>query len=328
MFSTLLRPFDAAVWWLLLACLLVTSALLRVSTRFNHATAESRHTVKDMSWGTCLLFSFMSLVGQSWSCTPHSLAARTVTFFCWILGILICTNYTAILISQLTVTTVERPITTLREFSESPGWMLAIEPGYGVLNDWRRSRDVYERELYRRTVTGEGYIRLNTSGPSLRRVTQEKVLTFMDFGRLLNLVGEEACHLVPLQDGTMPPRADHFLVMAKGMNKLRRAISQLMSRLKQAGIIGRLKQSYMKTERNTCNFQKSFKELSLADLFSVLIIVPLALVLSIVIFIAEWVFAKNGWTFIERHSACSSLFGKGGSAKPKRKYRRRNTFST
>ncbi|KAF0302297.1 Ionotropic receptor 25a [Amphibalanus amphitrite] len=150
MFSSLLKPLHMNVWWSLLASLFVVSWVLRIALRYNHERAERRETVADMTWGTCFLSSFMSVVGQGWASSPDSLAARTATIFSWVLGILIYVNYTANLISYLTVTTVDKPISSLKEFSEQSGWKFALERGIGTLNDWKVSSSPYERELFRR----------------------------------------------------------------------------------------------------------------------------------------------------------------------------------
>ena len=98
-FASLLKPLHSNVWWTLLASMLILSVVLRVTLRFNHPRAESRRTVDGMTWGSCLLNSFLSVVGQGWAVTPDSLAARTVTLSTWVLGILLHASYTANLMS-------------------------------------------------------------------------------------------------------------------------------------------------------------------------------------------------------------------------------------
>ena len=56
-------------------------------------------------------------------------------------GILISINYTANLISYLTVSRQEAPITSLEEFASRPDWTLAMEHGVGILADWAVRRE-------------------------------------------------------------------------------------------------------------------------------------------------------------------------------------------
>ncbi|XP_043211999.1 glutamate receptor 2-like [Amphibalanus amphitrite] len=104
-FAGLLRPLGADVWWTLAAALLALSLVLRLSLRFNSARAEDGRLVRDMGWGSCLLAVSMTVVGQGWDRTPQSLAGRIATIFSWFMGFLIYMNYTANLISFLTVET-------------------------------------------------------------------------------------------------------------------------------------------------------------------------------------------------------------------------------
>ena len=291
MFSSLLKPLHMDVWWTLLASLLVVSVVLRVALRYNHKSAERRETVADMTWGSCLLASFMSLVGQGWAISPDSLAARTTTIFSWILGILIYVNYTANLISYLTVTTVDKPINSLSEFSEQSDWKFAIERGIGNLNDWQVSADPYERELYQRVMRKEGYIELDGSAEAARSALQPNVLFFIDINRMFFTVGAEACVTVPLLD-QLPSKSNSYMVMAKGREKMHSAINQMMRLLNQAGTISRLQTQWFEAGKDMCATPAGFKELSLGDVLAVLILVPLAVICSVTIFGLEWLWAK------------------------------------
>lgn len=51
-------------------------------------------------------------------------------------GILLLTNYTANLISFLTITTPSPPINSLQELVSSSDWSVAMEEGLGTLSDW------------------------------------------------------------------------------------------------------------------------------------------------------------------------------------------------
>ncbi|XP_043228630.1 glutamate receptor 2-like [Amphibalanus amphitrite] len=260
-FSALLKPLSADVWWIILAFLFAMSVALRVTVRFNHPRAEDRRTVSEMTWSSCLLSSFMALVNQGWASTPSSLAARVVTVSCWVLSILIYAIYTANLISYLTVTKVDRPITSLREFVEEPGWLFAIEPGYANLNDWKASGDQYERELYRRAATGDSYIRLELSGPTGRRTTEPYVMTFVDLDRLLFSQGPEACHLVPLF-GRQPTRNPQYLAIAQDLGQTKRAINTLMLRMLESGVVSRLQNYWLTAAKDICRSTATFKEMS------------------------------------------------------------------
>ena len=299
MFSSLLKPLHTDVWWTLLASLFVVSAVLRFALSYNHERAESRQTVEDMTWSSCLLSSFMSVVGQGWAITPDSLAARTVTIFSWVLGILIYVNYTANLISHLTVTEVDKPISSLQEFAEQTNWKFATERGIGNLNDWRVSADPYERELYRRVANKDGYIELDGSAEAASSALQPNVLFFTDVNRIFFTVGSEACIAVPLLD-RLPPKSNSYMVMAKGRERMHAAVNQMMRLLNQAGTISRLQAQWLKSGKDMCAASAGFKELSLGDVLAVLVLVPLAVICSVTIFGLEWFWAKRD--ICQRHT--------------------------
>ena len=99
-YQSLLKPLDSNVWWSLLASMFLLSMILCFIEKANRKNSESSQTVKDMTWGSCLLSSYMTLVGQGWATTPDSLAGRITTIFSWVLGLVIYTTYTTNLISS------------------------------------------------------------------------------------------------------------------------------------------------------------------------------------------------------------------------------------
>ena len=291
-FESLLKPLHAHVWWLVLVCLLLTSLVLCVTVRLGRGRSETRRTASELTWGACLLLTFMTLVNQGWARTPDSLAARTATVAGWVLGMLVYHTYTANLISYLTVTTVNRPIGSLRQLAEQSGWTFAMEPGYGILNTWKRSSDPYERALYARTVTGEGYHRLDITDESVWRTVEPKVVTYIDIERLLKSVGAEGCQLVPLLSH-LPPKSSNYMPIAKGRNKLRQAINRLMEQLNQAGIISKLKNTWLGSEQSRCEYPHTSKSLAATDLMAILIIIPTAVVVVLAIWVMECIISRT-----------------------------------
>ena len=287
MFKPLLKPLHLEVWWLLVVSSILAALVLYCTVRFSRIGAETRQVKKETNWSSCLLSSFMSLVGQGWDRTPDSLAARTTTMTSWILGMLICFSYTANMISHLTVSTDDRPIRSLKEFSEN-GWVLATEPGTGKVNDWKVSSDIYERELYQRTLTGEGHIRLDTA-TNAHRLIEPRVMTYNDIRRLHFSLGSKACSLIPLFDG--PVHAlNSYMVVAKGRHNLRRAINRVMLKLKETGVISRLENRWLHSREElqaSCAPTEEFKQLSLGAALPVLAIVPLGVLFSVLVLMVE-----------------------------------------
>ena len=297
MMNSLLTPMHANAWWALLVSLFVISAALRITWRFCHTYSED-DTVNVMTFGSCLLYTYMSLVGQGWDVVPNSLSARIVTIFSWVLSIIWITSYTANLISDLTVVSVDRPIKSLREFSEHPGWHLAMQPGYGVVNDWQFSPDEYERDLYRRTVHQEGIVSLD--GPSSFRLSlHPKVMTYIDVRILLFSLGADACPLVQLRD--LPPKATpNYMAIGKGQPALKRLMFATMTRMAESGLIKRLKLKWFDRINTLCTTKTDIKPMSISNVIASVMVLPLGIAISLFVSVLEciwrWRTAKRSTT--------------------------------
>ena len=292
MFSQLLRPLHLNVWWTLIVSLLLLAMVLHVSLRFNSRRAENKRLVDEMNWSSCLLASLMTVTGQGWETTPRSLAGRITTIFGWLMGILIYINYTANLMSSLAVSTIDRPISSLREFSEKADWKLAIRPGSFKLDALKYSTDFYERKLYQRVENGDRYIPLQDINGSMRHVFQPKVMAFANIHLLDYWLGEEACHFVPLQDMSIKP-SPTYMAMTKERPALKQAITRALLKLSETGAMLKLKKVLRKTSTSLCDEQRNgYKQLSLNELLSVLALVPLGIVVSLGIFGMELIMSR------------------------------------
>ena len=297
LYRSLPKPLDVNVWWSLLASMFVLSIVLRIILRANHEKAENSQTVKDMTWGSCLLSSFMTLVGQGWAKTPDSLAARTATIFSWMLGLVIYTTYTSNLISFLTVVTVERPISSLEEFSGRSDWTFAVMSGHGVLDDWKVNRNAHLRGLFERSASGEGFLAITVTPENLRKLVQPKVMVYTGRPTLLSLMGNNACRMVTLEDNALYEISSSVLAMAKGMPKLRAAINGLLRRLYEQGVHSKLKNQWFPHigEENTCEQTDESRALSFAEFLPVLAVIVPGLVFSVLLLALEW-----GWAMFAK----------------------------
>ena len=289
LFSPLLRPLHMNVWFALLGTLMVISLVLKGTVRFSRA--EDRRSASEATWTSCLFSAFMSLVGQGWPSVPSSLSGRTVTIFTWLVHICIHTSYTANLISYLTVMTVNRPISSLKEFSEQPDWILAMRPGHIHLADWGVSQNKYERELYQRVMNGDQFIPLHTTKESALGFIRPKVLAYVDMNRLFYYLGSEACSLYPLYDEPAKP-IRNYIPVAKGKNRLRRAMNGALQKMNEAGVIQILKNRWLK-HKIACVYRNKIEPVSISNSMALLMVLPLGLVASSIIIVFEWLWLKK-----------------------------------
>ena len=302
MFSPLLKPLHTHVWWMLLITLLVLSLVIKGITRLSRA--EDKRAATETTWASCLFSIFRCLVGQNWPSTLNSLPGRIVTIFTWFLCVIIYTSYTANLISYLTIMTVDQPIKSLKDFSERSDWKLGTYPSHIVLNDWRVSKDEYERELYQRVTNRDRFIPFDYTENSAREMIKPKILTFLARKQLTYLLGSEACVMVPLHDQHMQVINSH-IVIAKELNKLRSAMNQILLKLNESGILAQLKKRWL-GHPHVCASRTGVEPLSLGSALAVLMIMPVGLVASCVICGFEWML--HCLTKRDHAEGCTVLF--------------------
>ncbi|KAF0302662.1 Glutamate receptor 1 [Amphibalanus amphitrite] len=286
--SALTRPLGADVWWTLLAAIVALSAALRLTLVVSSRSAEQRRTVSELGWGSCLLASYMAMVGQGWARTPHSLAGRAITVCCWTLGLLVYSSYTATLVSHLASPTSRAPITSLSEFFAQPGWRLATRPGTSAENHWKTSSSHNERQLYHLIHDGE-YIRIKDEGNEKSYLLQPKVMISCDQKSLYRMFGQHACEFQMLSPDTMLNKGSGYLPIAKGQIDLKEGIEAELQKLNEAGILGRLRNKWVEIDTNVCAPSQQYRPLSFANTLAVLAIVPLAVLVSGCMLAAETV---------------------------------------
>ena len=291
MFNSLLRPLHTHVWWALLGSLLVLSLALRGTARL--CRGQDKRDESETTWASCLFSNFMSLVGQGWTSMPSSLSGRTVTIFTWFLCIIISNSYTAILISNLTVVTVHRPINSLKEFTEQSDWTLTMAPDHIHLNDWKSSSNKYERELYRRVTNKNQFIPFyyRTKESALGSI-KPNMLTYVNIDRMFYKLQAQACSLVPLYEEPIEPTNYNYMVMAKGKDKLRRAMNRVMKKAAEAGILLILKKRWIKRS-DMCVSTLGAKPISFGNSFALLMILLLGCVASVIVILLEWAWFKR-----------------------------------
>ena len=296
LFRALLKPLHVHVWWTLLASLLVLATILWISHRQEGAEGKSSVAQRDRDWPSCLFACFKTVVDQGWVATPRSLPGRIITISCWILGIIITKCYTANLISYLTNVHVSPAITNLRQFSEQPGWKLSVSPGHSSLSQWKTSSDIYERELYRRAWSGDGFIPLNISSPeSTSRSTQGQVMVYVSIDAITVSLGQEACSFVPVPYAPVR-QADVFMAISRKRRGLKRDLNKILLKMSNAGLVQALRRRWFGRTDVVCEPTSGYRQLALGDVFAVLLLVPLASCLALIMLILECVLCKHGVT--------------------------------
>ena len=276
--DTLLAPLGPDVWWTLLAALLLLAAALRVSVRLNHADAEAPHTVAELGWGSCLMACFGTVVRQGWAAVPDSLAARTVFISCWALSTIISASYTANLMSQLAVEHEPTPtISSLSQFLEQSDWTFGIERGHGVLTEWAAGGDPQLRALSVRAERRDRYTDLSAleGAPGL-----DQVLLYSDLHRLRMVVGAASCPLVALPDRVPVHRAPGYLAVTRRLPGLQTRLNAALLAAAESGLLQGLRRRWLTSAEYRCQSAAEVRGLSLSDLLAVVLLVPLAVLLS------------------------------------------------
>ena len=242
------------------------------------------------SWDLCLLRALMTLVGQGWECAPERLPTRVVALSAWMLGLIICTSYTANLTSHLAASRPVSPIDGLRDFIGRRDWLLATEPGQLILSLWAVSDDPAERELSRRYEHGDRVIVANLSGSDehLASLLQPRVVLNMDLRKLRRWLGEQSCVLMPLPKAPRSVSLNGYLTVSKRLPLLRKALNEKLILLTTTGVLRGLKNKWLKAEGSTCTRRPSFRQVTLGSVVGAVMLLPLGAALSLVILGSEW----------------------------------------
>ncbi|XP_037089825.1 glutamate receptor 2-like [Pollicipes pollicipes] len=292
--GSLLTPFHTNVWLCLLGGMLLASVLLRVTVTFTRPyDLEDDRTFGIVS---SLLHVYACVVQQGWSTTPCRASCRIVTLAARVLGILIYVEYSATLISVMTVLQTSTEVSSVDDFVDRSDWSLLIQPGVAYSSDWKTSKEASLRTLYERMQTGR---QIKTLTPeTMGQMFEPKTVTSFDRDQALIVFGERACGLVslPMQPSSSsaqpPPRAGTpvFLVMQKHM-PLKPEIDRVMQALYQTGTIkGLYNRWFWNVTNQECPSSTVVRPLAFGDLGAILFMVPAGLVLSLAVMLLEVLF--------------------------------------
>ena len=281
--SSLLKPLHVTVWWMLLGTLLLLSLSLRLALR--RSGADDRQVTSELTWTACVLTVFRSLVGQGWPLVPSSLSGRIVTLCTWILCIIVVNSYTANLISYLTVVVEDRPISSLKEFSERSDWQLMLDPGHTVVSDWMLSKDPYERALYRHVMRRDRLLAYDRTRETAHLSLEPRTLGYFDINEMFRYLGNKTCSLTALFNHPLKG-TKNYIAIAKGFGDLRKAMNQVLQRMNEAGVMSRLRKKWVR-EDDTCVRPREAAPVSLGNSVTLLLITPVSGAFSILVLLVE-----------------------------------------
>ncbi|XP_043228471.1 glutamate receptor 4-like isoform X1 [Amphibalanus amphitrite] len=296
--ESLLTPLDKNVWICLVCSMLVAAILLRVTVFVTRP--RDPEDVRTFDAASSLLHVLGCVVQQSWASTPSSYSPRLVTLAARVLGILIYVEYTAVLVSVLTVLRVQTDIASVEEFVAMSDWSLLIQPGVAYTGDWKTSKEGALRTLYRRLEDNE---RIKIFAvENANQMFDGKTVTTFDRQQAFILLGAKACDLVSLpierpineNEGTTVYRSQKkdpgFLVMQKNM-KIKKEIDRVMLVMYQSGTLNSLFNRWFWNATNQeCATSVSLRPLSFPELSAIVYMVPAGVVLSMAVLLLECLF--------------------------------------
>ncbi|XP_037089801.1 glutamate receptor ionotropic, delta-2-like [Pollicipes pollicipes] len=150
--GSLLTPFDTNVWICLVCGMLLATVLLRVTVTLTRPQSQE----DDQTFGivSSLLHIYACIVQQGWSTTPCRISSRIVTLVTRLLGTMIYVEYTAVLISVMTVLKTSTEVNSVKDFVARSDWSLLIQPGVAYVSDWKTSKEDSLRILSERIHAG------------------------------------------------------------------------------------------------------------------------------------------------------------------------------
>ena len=298
-----MTPLSAEVWILMLVGgISVSLALYFISRVSPFETLEldcSDGESPFLSLRHCLWFSIASWVQQGCDFLPRALSTRTLASFWWFFTLIMISSYTANLAAFLTIERMDSPISSVQDLAKSSIKYGSIRTGSTMSFFKDATSPLYKKMQKKMEGWEDSLVDSNQAG--IDKVLMEKggYAFFMESVSVEYQV-ERNCQLA--QVGANLDSKSYGVAMKKG-SLLRSQISSAIIRLRQDGVLDRLKQKWWKEERGggACEEEAEgdnaggVSKLTVENLGGIFLVLLLGLILAVALALVEvlWVHLKK-----------------------------------
>lgn len=295
-----ITPLSGEVWILTLVGGISVSLTLFLIARVSPLeTAEldsSEGVSPFLSLRHCFWFSASSWVQQGCDFLPRAFSTRTVASFWWFFTLIMISSYTANLAAFLTIERMDSPISSVQDLAKSDLKYGSIESGSTLSFFSESDSPVYKKMWSKMQSWGDSLVKSNQEGIDKVLLENGGYAFFMESTSIEYQI-ERNCKLTKV-GGNLDSKS-YGVAMRKGSH-LRSRISSAIIRLRQDGVLERLKEKWWREERGggLCLEEESsggVSKLTLHNLGGIFLVLLLGLVLGSIVALLEviWVFCKK-----------------------------------
>ena len=296
-----MTPLSVEVWLLMLVGgISVSVSLYLISRMTPFETAELEESEGQspfFSLRHCFWFSVSSWVQQGCDFQPHAISTRTIASAWWFFTLIMISSYTANLAAFLTIERMDSPISSVKDLAKSDLKYGSVESG-STLSFFRDSPSPLYKKMYNK-MSGwtDSLVQSNSQG--IEKVQKEKggYAFFME-SVSIEYQTERNCKLTKV--GENLDSKSYGVAMKKG-SSLRSHITSAIIRLRQDGVLDRLKVKWWREERGggACAEEEpaggGVSRLTLQNLGGIFLVLLLGLILGGLVAVLEvlWVHCKK-----------------------------------
>ena len=296
-----MTPLSPMVWGMMLVGgIAVSSVMFLIAKISPFETAELDTDEGEspfLSFRHCLWFSAASWVQQGCDFLPRAYSTRTIASFWWFFTLIMISSYTANLAAFLTIERMDSPISSVQDLAKSDIKYGSITSG-STLHFFKNSSDPFYKKMFEKMSSCKGCL-IESNEKGISKVLQEasKYAFFME-STTIEYHTERNCDLARI--GSNLDSKSYGIAMQKG-SILRSSISSAIIRLRQQGILDRLKTKWWREERGggSCEEEEqsgdAVSTLDIQNLGGIFLVLLLGLIMGLVVAGIEilWVNCKK-----------------------------------
>ena len=296
-----MTPLSAEVWILMLVGGISVSVTLYFISRISpFETAEldfSEGTSPFLSMRHCLWFSISSWVQQGCDFLPRAISTRTIASAWWFFTLIMISSYTANLAAFLTIERMDSPISSVQDLAKSDLKYGSVESG-STLSFFRDSSNPFYKKMHAK-MKGWTDTLVKSNQRGIEKVTKDNggYAFFMESTSIEYQI-ERNCKLTKV--GENLDSKSYGVAMKKG-SAIRSHITSAIIRLRQDGVLDKLKVKWWREERGggACEEEETasggVSRLTLQNLGGIFLVLLIGLILGGLAAVLEviWVHCKK-----------------------------------
>ena len=301
-FFSFLAPLSTGVWLLMLAGGVAVSVSIFFISRFSpFETAEldsGEGETPFRSLHHCLWFSIASWVQQGCDFLPRAVSTRTIATAWWFFTLIMISSYTANLAAFLTIERLDLPISSVEDLSGSSKIKYGSISSGSTASFFRDSHSAFYKKLWKNMASFEDAM-VNSNSEGVNKVIQENgAYAFFMESTSIEYQTERNCQLT--QIGGLLDSKSYGIATAQGSG-LRALVSSAIIKLREDGVIARLKKKWWQEERGggACQAEETaaggVSELSLENFGGIFLVLLIGLLIGGLLALLEkyWIFCRK-----------------------------------